>query len=97
MNGEGEGGRLELEVFNSGGCEMDGDHESAKWNCVEGRGSCGEFGYGVKSFRVGLMEAEDVGVGSCVVGQTSGAEMVRGRRGWVWAGGMVAVVAVGLM
>lgn len=64
---------MELEVFNKEGCEKDGDQGSARWNCVDGEGSCGTLGFGVKSFRVGLMEAEDVGVGSCVVGQTGAA------------------------
>ncbi|CZT24981.1 uncharacterized protein RCC_10710 [Ramularia collo-cygni] len=96
MDGEGSGGRLELEVFDKEGCESKGDLGSARWNCVEGRGTCGEVGFGVRSFRVKLMEAKDVGMGSCVIAQMGGGGRVGGS---LIMGGFVVglgVVVVGL-
>lgn len=73
-DGVGSGGRLELTAYSGDDCEEGGDGGSARWNCVDGEGSCNGVGFGVRSFEIKLMAAEDVGMGSCVVAATGGAK-----------------------
>lgn len=87
--GTGAAGRLEVEVFSGDRCRSGGDGGRARWNCVDPEGSCRGLGFGVRSFRVELMEAEDVGM-DCVVAATGGV----GRREIGWGGVGVGVLGL---
>jgi hypothetical protein len=92
-DGVGSGGRLELEVFSGDGCESSGDGGEARWDCVEKEGVCTQgLGFGVRSFRVSLRSAEEVGA-ACVVGaMESGGRRIAGRLGVVLLGVVVGMI-----
>lgn len=81
-DGEGRGGRLELEVFEGGNCE---GGRRVRWDCVDREGSCAGVGFGIGSFRVSLVDAEEVGRGNCAVAAAVGGGAGRRVVGWeVW-------------